>query len=72
MEKLKPHPYDYITKENYESIKSSIQLGMTMNKSPVEIAVIISQSTGLNNTITMAIVQAEIIDTMKELEKKKK
>lgn len=68
--KLKDHPYDYISRDNFEKIKSSIQMGITLNKSPVECAQLMSESTGLDMKITMAIVQAELIDTMKELEKK--
>lgn len=72
MKKLKDHPYDYVTSENYETIKNIIEMGMTMNKSPMEIANIISRTTGLDMKITVALIQAELKDTLKEMTKKRR
>ena len=72
MDKLKAHPYDYITPENYDTIKNIIEMGMTMGKSPMEIADLISQTTGLDMKITTALIQAELKDTLKEMSGKKR
>ena len=69
---LKPHPYDYINKDNFETIKNTISMGMAMNKSPVEIAQLLSQATGLDTKITMALIQAELKDTLQSLKDKDK
>jgi len=63
------HPYDYITPDNFELIKTAIVLGLNSNKSPGDIALLISQSTHMDQTVAMALVQAELLDSMKELNK---
>ncbi len=63
------HPYDYITPDNFELIKTAIVLGINSNKSPGEIALLISQSTHMDQTVALALVQAELLDSIKELNK---
>jgi len=63
------HPYDYVTPDNFELIKTAIVLGINSNKSPGEIALLISQSTHMDQTIALAVVQAELLDSIKELNK---
>ena len=63
------HPYDYINKDNFETIKSIITAGMMSNKTPGEIAKMMSTQTGIDQNVCLAILQAELLDTMKELDK---
>jgi len=67
---MKDHPYTYVTPDNFELIKATISMGISTGKTPDEISQIMAKSTGLDQTICFALVQAELLPTLEELEEK--
>ena len=67
---FKEHPYDYINEANFELVKESMRIGVSTGKSPQKIADTMHRSTGLPLPVAMAIVQAELLDSMKSLKAK--
>jgi len=67
---IKEHPYDYLNAQNFDLVKKSLEIGLRVGKTPTKIAELMAQSTGLDYTVCYAIVQEELLNTMKSLEKK--
>jgi len=69
MMKMKEHPYNYITKENFDTIKTCIEIGLRTQKTPVEIAMNISKISGMPQDIALALINAEFVGVFDELAK---
>ncbi len=67
---FKTHPYEYINEANFELVKESLRIGLQSGKTPPAIAQMMHQSTGLPLPICMAIIQSELLDSMKSLRDK--
>ncbi len=63
----KSHPYEYINESNFELVKESLRIGLSSGKTPPDIAQLMHQSTGLPLPICMAIIQSELLDSMKSI-----
>ena len=70
MTSVKSHPYEYINEANFELVKESLRIGLQSGKTPGAIAQMMHQSTGLPLPICMAIIQSELLDSMKSLNDK--
>ena len=70
MTQIKSHPYEYINESNFELVKESMRIGLQSGKTPSSIAQMMHQSTGLPLPICMAIIQEELLDSIKSLNKK--
>ncbi len=66
----KTHPYEYINEANFELVKESLRIGLATGKSPQKIADTMHRSTGLPLPVAMAIIQAELLDSMKSIKEK--
>jgi len=66
----KSHPYEYINESNFELVKTSLKIGIQSGKSPSDIAQMMHQSTGLPLPVCMAIIQSELLDSIKSLKVK--
>lgn len=69
MTRKKTHPYDYITSDNFDSIKSTIETGLLTKKTPREIAILLQTHIGLPHDVAMALVNFEFNPVFKELDK---
>ncbi len=70
MTQFKSHPYEYINESNFQLVKESMRIGLQSGKTPGAIAQMMHQSTGLPLPICMAIIQSELLDSMKSLNDK--
>jgi hypothetical protein len=64
------HPYEFINKDNFEIIKTALNVGLRANKTPQEIATLMVRSTNLEYDICLGIVQEELLSTMQALQDK--
>jgi len=66
----KKHPYEYVTLENFETVKGVMTMGMSSGRTPKEIATQLSAATNIPFPACYALVQQEFLGSLKELEKK--
>ncbi len=67
---FKSHPYEYINESNFELVKESLRIGLQSGKTPSDIAQLMHQSSGLPLPVCMAIIQSELLDSIKSLKDK--
>ncbi len=61
---MKTDPYRYINETNFDTIKDSLEWGINNQKTPVEIAALISKNSNLSEVQARALVQEELIGAM--------
>lgn len=66
MKESKPHPYSFITQENFETIRLTLAMGLKSKKTPAQIALLVSKATGLPTDVCMGIVQLEFLEPLKQ------